>query len=78
TAILPMYYVRALGGTLYLVGAVIGVYNLVKTIQQGSFQSEEAAEAPPLSSAYHAHGNEYWHRWIERRPVQMLVLSFIL
>ena len=20
----------------------------------------------------------YWHRWIERRPVQMLVLSFVL
>jgi cytochrome c oxidase cbb3-type subunit I/II len=77
-AIMPMYYMRAFGGTLYLLGACIGVYNLVKTIAQGSFLADEAAEAAPLAKEYHAHGSEHWHRWIERKPVQMLVLAFVL
>lgn len=77
-AIMPMYYLRAFGGTLYLLGACVGVYNLVKTIQKGSFLSDEAAEAPALTKEYTAHGSEHWHRWIERRPVQMLLWSFVL
>jgi cytochrome c oxidase cbb3-type subunit I/II len=58
-AIMPMYYMRAFGGTLYLLGACIGVYNLVKTIAQGSFLADEAAEAAPLAKEYHAHGSEH-------------------
>lgn len=76
-AIMPMYAMRAFGGTLYFVGACVGVYNLVKTAQQGSFLAEEAAEAPAMDTTNAVHSNEYWHRWIERRPVQMLVFSFI-
>jgi cytochrome c oxidase cbb3-type subunit I/II len=78
TAILPMYLMRAVGGAIYLTGACIGIYNLVRTAMQGSFMANEEAEAPALSKEYHAHSNEHWHRWIERRPVQMLVVSFIL
>lgn len=77
-AIMPMHYMRAFGGTLYLLGTCVGVYNLVKTIKQGSFQAEEAAEAAPLTNDYHAHSSEHWHRWIERKPVQMLVLAFVV
>lgn len=77
-AIMPMHYMRAFGGTLYLLGTCVGVYNLVKTIAQGSFQAEEAAEAAPLTNEYHAHSSEHWHRWIERKPVQMLVLAFVV
>lgn len=77
-AIMPMHYMRAFGGTLYLLGTCVGVYNLVKTIAQGSFQAEEAAEAAPLTNEYHAHGSEHWHRWIERKPVQMLLLAFVM
>lgn len=77
-AVMPMYYMRAFGGTLYLVGAIVGVYNLIKTIQAGSFQAEEHAEAPALKGEYETHGSEHWHRWIERKPVQMLVASFVM
>ncbi len=77
-SIMPMYAMRAFGGTLYFVAACVGVYNLVKTIQQGSFQAEEEAEAAPLTNEYHAHSGEHWHRWIERRPVQMLVVAFVM
>jgi cytochrome c oxidase cbb3-type subunit I/II len=77
THILPMYLVRSIGGALYLVGALIMIYNLRKTIQQGSFIAEEAAEAAPLPSVLPTHGKEYWHRWIERRPLKMLLFSLI-
>ncbi len=33
--IIPMYYLRALGGGLYLVGYLLMVYNLVRTIRSG-------------------------------------------
>jgi cytochrome c oxidase cbb3-type subunit I/II len=78
TKMMPFYAARAVGGTLYLIGAVIMTYNLVKTIKAGSFVGDEAAEAPALTSDYHAHGREHWHRWIERRPVQMLILSLVV
>ena len=77
-AIKPMYMVRALGGLLYLTGTTVGIYNLFKTAGQGTFQAEEDAEAPALEKEYTPHSNEGWHRLIERRPVQMLLGSFIL
>lgn len=76
-AIMPMYMTRAFGGGLYLVGSLVGIYNLIKTIQQGSFMANEPAEAPALEKTYTAHGGEHWHRWIERKPVQMLVFAFV-
>lgn len=77
THIIPMYVSRSIGGTLYLAGALIMVYNLVKTMGAGSFQADEAAEAAPLPVVAPVHGKEHWHRWIEKRPVQMLVFSLI-
>ncbi len=76
TQILPMYALRALGGTLYLGSVFVMIYNLMKTAGQGSFIPEEAAEAPARVVAA-SHKGEHWHRWIERRPVQMLVFSLI-
>ncbi len=77
TQILPMYAIRAFGGTLYLAGAFLMAYNLVKTVKSGSLVADEPAEAPALVPAA-AHSDGYWHRWIERRPMQMLVASLIL
>jgi cytochrome c oxidase cbb3-type subunit I/II len=78
--ILPMYWIRAIGGTLYIVGVFMMVYNLVKTSKAGAFVANEEAEAPSLDlkKPHVPHKNEYWHRWIERRPMQMLVLSLVL
>jgi cytochrome c oxidase cbb3-type subunit I/II len=44
---------------------------------QGSFVKEEMAQAPALERD----GDKepaFWHRWIERRPVQMLIASLFL
>lgn len=78
TQILPMYAMRAIGGGLFLTGAVIMTYNLIKTIKIGNFVANEEAEAAPLEKTYHKHAGEHWHRWIERKPVQMLVISLFV
>jgi cytochrome c oxidase cbb3-type subunit I/II len=72
------YAMRALGGTLFLIGALVMVYNLWKTVKSGNFVSDEAAEAAPLARRYAIEGREHWHRWIERKPVQMLIGSLVL
>ncbi len=77
TQILPMYAMRAFGGTLYLTGVLMMVYNLAKTMVAGSFVANEAAEAPARVRVA-GHSDGYWHRWIERRPIQMLLLSLVL
>jgi cytochrome c oxidase cbb3-type subunit I/II len=78
THILPMYVTRSIGGALYITGALIMVYNLYRTTEQGRFVANETAEAPALAqSSGTTHGRQYWHRWIERRPLQMLVWSLV-
>jgi len=78
TQLIPMYLMRAIGGTLYLTGTIIMIYNIVKTVKAGSFVKNEEAEAPALEKEYKKHGEEHWHRPIERRPVQLLVLSLVV
>jgi cytochrome c oxidase cbb3-type subunit I/II len=74
----PFYLLRSIGGTLYFFGAILMVYNLIKTIRAGKAVDDEAAEAAPLSDNYEPHHTEHWHRWVERRPVQLLVLSLVV
>lgn len=78
TQIAPMYAARSVGGVLYLVGVIIMTYNLIKTINAGSFVANEEAEATPLQKVYASHQTEHWHRWIERKPVQLMVFSLIV
>jgi cytochrome c oxidase cbb3-type subunit I/II len=78
TSIIPMYLLRAVGGTIYLVGAILMAYNLIKTVGKGNFLSDEKMEAFPLAKVYKKTGNEYWHNWIERRPMQLLVGSLVV
>ena len=75
--ILPMYAIRAIGGTLYLGGAILMAWNLFKTMKVGQFLGDEKMEAPARETSHGVHEKEHWHRWIERRPIQMLVFSAI-
>lgn len=77
TMVMPMYQLRSLGGLLFLTGAILMVINLYKTIKAGSFVADEEAEAPALVKVQ-KHAGEHWHRVIERKPIQMLVLSLIV
>jgi cytochrome c oxidase cbb3-type subunit I/II len=78
TQILPMYAIRAVGGTMYFAGVIVMVYNLWKTVKTGVLTANEEAEAPARAVVHVAHGKEHWHRWIERRPIQMLLASAVV
>lgn len=77
--LLPMHMMRALGGTLYLIGAILMAYNLFKTMAQGTLLANEKAEAAPLAVIEEKHESDgHWHRWIEKRPIQLLVASLVM
>lgn len=78
TQIMPMYMMRAFGGTLYLTGFVLLAFNVIKTAQAGSAVEDELAEAMPLKriSAARVSG-EGFHSWLERRTILFTVLVVI-
>ena len=78
TKIIPLYIVRGLGGTVFLYGAGLMVYNLYKTVQSGKFQADEPAEGLALKSQPLTVMQTYWHNIIERKPLMMLVLSLLV
>jgi cytochrome c oxidase cbb3-type subunit I/II len=75
--ILPLHMLRAVGGALYLTGAIIMTYNLIKTAYSGTFVPNEAAEAAALTKEYVAHTGGWHHRVLEHKPVLFTVLSLV-
>ncbi len=71
TQLMPMYWMRAIGGTLYLIGVFVLVYNIVMTVRKGAAVADDFAEAPVLApiSPNRLKG-EGWHAWLERKPVK--------
>jgi cytochrome c oxidase cbb3-type subunit I/II len=78
TNIIPMYAYRGIGGLLYYIGVVVMVVNLIQTARSGSFIANEEAEAAPLKPLAKNYQDEHWHRWIERKPTQMLIGSLVV
>ncbi len=76
--VIPMHQMRAFGGTLYLIGAILMAYNLFKTMAQGTLLANEPAEAAALSVVEEQVEGAHWHRWIEKRPIQLLVASLVM
>ncbi|MFT3981505.1 MAG: cytochrome-c oxidase, cbb3-type subunit I [Ferruginibacter sp.] len=74
----PFYAMRSLGGTLYLAGVLLMVYNLYKTVKAGKLVENEEAEAAPLPKLGKRQTGERWHAWVERKPVQLMVLSLVV
>jgi cytochrome c oxidase cbb3-type subunit I/II len=74
--IIPLHMSRAIGGGLYLVGALIMVYNLLKTAYSGTFLAYEKDQAPVLVKDVKVTG-EGWHNVLERKPIQFMILSFV-
>ncbi|HEY1006529.1 MAG TPA: cytochrome-c oxidase, cbb3-type subunit I [Sphingobacteriaceae bacterium] len=76
--ILPMHMFRAIGGAFYLTGVLVMTYNLARTMARGTLLANEPAEAMPLSPVFVPHaGEKTWHRALERRPMQFMVLAVI-
>ncbi|WP_337042342.1 cytochrome-c oxidase, cbb3-type subunit I [Emticicia sp. 17c] len=76
TQIVPLYMIRAVGGTLYLIGTLVMIYNLIKTAKQGTFVPAEYAEAPALEKNVKVVGGG-WHTVLERKPVIFTGLALI-
>jgi cytochrome c oxidase cbb3-type subunit I/II len=77
-ALRPYYILRSIGGLLFIIGTVMMFYNLIKTAKQGSFLENEPAEASVTKNLKVSTKGEYWHRKIERKPVQFMILSIIV
>lgn len=74
--IVPMYWVRAIGGTLVLTSMIIMVYNLYKTVKQGHIEKEPVLEAYALDESSIEAGATA-HRRLEGWPMIFAVLSLI-
>ncbi|PKV48299.1 cytochrome c oxidase cbb3-type subunit I/II [Aquimarina sp. MAR_2010_214] len=76
--IIPMYWMRAIGGSLYILGAFVMLYNIIKTVRSGSAVTDELAEAAPLTKVTkHRTTKEGYHTWLERRPVKLTIFATI-
>ncbi len=74
--IVPMYRLRAIGGSLYILGTAIGAYNLYKTAKSGVFEPDTEARAASLADDPQAPA-EKGHRWLESKPVLLTVLATV-
>lgn len=76
--IIPMYWMRAIGGSLYIAGMVILLYNIIATVRQGSKVTDELAEAAPLQRVTSKRtAKEGYHTWLERRPVKLTLYATV-
>jgi cytochrome c oxidase cbb3-type subunit I/II len=70
TAILPMYFIRILGGSLYIVGAVLGVYNLYRTAKNGTLIANSITKTNRGTGCWKAsrsnlRPSRWWQFWWE-------------
>jgi len=76
--IIPMYQMRAIGGSLYIVGAFLMAYNLWRTARAGEFVPDVEAQAVPFrDQPSHAPKDPWKHRWLESKPALFTVLAFV-
>ena len=88
--LVPMYWVRALGGSLYITGLLIGAYNMYKTWKtRPAAYADVAVDVPPMirearvaakearTLQREAHPPEHWHRKWEGLPALFTVLTIL-
>ncbi len=74
----PFYILRSLGGVLFITGAVMMFWNLIKTAKSGKLVANEEAEAVVSKNLNVNTGKEYWHRTIERKPIRFMILAIVV
>ncbi len=75
--VVPMFKLRAVGGTLYIAGTFMMAYNLYRTAKAGQFEPDTEAQAAPLEKVAATHGKPSWHRVLEGKPLFFTVLATI-
>ncbi len=74
--IVPMYWLRAIGGTLVLLSFILMIYNLYKTAKAGKKEAAKVYDANALDDSSIEH-NASVHRKLEGWPMIFSVLSLI-
>jgi cytochrome c oxidase cbb3-type subunit I/II len=89
TRLVPMYWVRALGGSLYITGVLLCAYNLFKTWRSRPATYEDievvvppmirakVAAAPVTGLERAAAPRPHWHRWWEGLPALFTTLTVV-
>lgn len=84
TQLIPFYWVRVLGGTMYLVGMLLLAFNVAKTIGLSKAAhadlSDPSFKAKPLSAdsaATSANHPNPWHHKLEGMPVRFALLTLL-
>jgi cytochrome c oxidase cbb3-type subunit I/II len=75
----PMYRLRAIGGSLYILGALLMAFNLWRTARAGEFVPEVEVQAAPYARDEHLTGSQdpWGHRWLESKPLILTALATI-
>jgi cytochrome c oxidase cbb3-type subunit I/II len=76
--IVPLFWIRALGGSLFIIGYFTMCYNLYKTVALApAIEKEEVFTAPRLRPIPKAQLGGTWHRRLEALAPTFTVLSLI-
>ncbi|MCB9739265.1 MAG: cytochrome-c oxidase, cbb3-type subunit I [Deltaproteobacteria bacterium] len=75
TKLQPFYWLRTVGGTLYLTGVIIAAVNLILTVKGATVPEDTEAQAAPLPKT--ADDTSSWHGRLEGKPLLFSVLSLV-
>lgn len=80
--IIPMYWVRVIGGTMYLVGTLLGSYNLFMTVKTANKNLEDPVAMVPKNPTWRLQAagvknGDSLHRRFEGWPLVFSILTFI-
>jgi cytochrome c oxidase cbb3-type subunit I/II len=76
--IIPFYRMRAIGGTLYILGTWLMAYNLWRTCRAGNFLAEEEVHAVSYRAQTDAHPEPaFTHRWLESKPMLLTAAALV-
>ena len=84
TKLAPFYYLRALGGFMYLTGVVLSIYNIFKTISLAHGEKHDLSDTQASGYELVAEdkneplpANRTWHYKLEGRPLLFTVLVLV-
>lgn len=74
----PMYRLRAIGGSLYILGTLMMAFNLFKTARSGVFVPEVEVQAAVAHDEKLVGSQDPWgHRWLESKPLIFTALATV-
>lgn len=75
--ITPLYYIRVIGGLLFIVGFFIMVYNFVKSIKMAEAPPEDETATVPVALAWKTKSEDKGHRKLEGMVSVFTVLAVL-